>query len=70
MHLYLAIILFRYCKITAAEKVAITNIGMTMSKEQSDPLYILLLSIHGLIRGIEIELGRDADTGGQVKYVV
>ncbi|MCB0283270.1 MAG: HAD-IIB family hydrolase [Calditrichaeota bacterium] len=41
-----------------------------MSEEQSDPLYILLLSIHGLIRGTEIELGRDADTGGQVKYVV
>ena len=33
-------------------------------------LYIVLLSIHGLIRGKNPELGRDADTGGQVKYVV
>jgi sucrose-phosphate synthase len=33
-------------------------------------LRILSLSVHGLIRGREIELGRDADTGGQVSYVV
>ncbi len=33
-------------------------------------LYILLVSIHGLIRGNNLELGRDADTGGQTKYVV
>ncbi|MBR8826373.1 MAG: HAD-IIB family hydrolase [Gomphosphaeria aponina SAG 52.96 = DSM 107014] len=32
--------------------------------------YILLISIHGLIRGQELELGRDADTGGQTKYVL
>jgi sucrose-phosphate synthase len=32
--------------------------------------YLLLLSIHGLVRGTDLELGRDADTGGQVKYVV
>ncbi len=32
--------------------------------------YILLLSIHGLIRGHDLELGCDADTGGQIKYVV
>ncbi|MDP2097241.1 MAG: HAD-IIB family hydrolase [Methylobacter sp.] len=32
--------------------------------------YILLISIHGLIRGQHLELGRDADTGGQTKYVV
>ena len=29
-----------------------------------------MLSIHGLIRSENIELGRDADTGGQVKYVI
>lgn len=34
------------------------------------PLYILLISIHGLIRSHDLELGRDADTGGQTKYVV
>jgi len=33
-------------------------------------LYILLISIHGLVRGQDLELGRDADTGGQTKYVV
>jgi len=35
-----------------------------------NPLFIALLSIHGLVRGHDLELGRDADTGGQVKYVV
>jgi sucrose-phosphate synthase len=34
------------------------------------PLYILLLNIHGLVRGRHLELGRDADTGGQTKYVL
>lgn len=33
-------------------------------------LKVALISIHGLIRGTELELGRDADTGGQTKYVV
>jgi sucrose-phosphate synthase len=33
-------------------------------------LYLLLISIHGLIRGHDLELGRDADTGGQTLYVV
>ncbi|KAB2072162.1 hypothetical protein ES319_A08G272600v1 [Gossypium barbadense] len=32
--------------------------------------YIVLISLHGLIRGEGMELGRDSDTGGQVKYVV
>jgi sucrose-phosphate synthase len=35
-----------------------------------DGFYLMLLSIHGLVRGRELELGRDADTGGQVTYVV
>ncbi|WP_305606354.1 HAD family hydrolase [Rhodoferax sp.] len=33
-------------------------------------MYIVLISVHGLIRGHDLELGRDADTGGQTKYVV
>ena len=33
-------------------------------------LYIQLFSIHGLIRGTSPELGSDADTGGQIKYVL
>lgn len=32
--------------------------------------YIQMFSIHGLVRSKNMELGRDADTGGQVKYVV
>jgi len=32
--------------------------------------YIVLISVHGLIRGHDLELGRDADTGGQTLYVV
>ncbi len=40
-----------------------------MSNTYDNGLYIQLYSIHGLIRGTELELGRDADTGGQTKYV-
>ena len=38
--------------------------------EQQQGLYIVLISVHGLIRGNDLELGRDADTGGQTLYVV
>ena len=37
---------------------------------QQQGLYIQLFSVHGLIRSLSPELGRDADTGGQVKYVM
>ena len=30
----------------------------------------MLFSIHGLIRSHDLEMGRDADTGGQVKYLI
>ncbi|HEU4707862.1 MAG TPA: HAD-IIB family hydrolase [Methylophilaceae bacterium] len=33
-------------------------------------LYILMISVHGLLRGQDMELGRDSDTGGQITYVV
>lgn len=33
-------------------------------------MYIQLISVHGLIRPQAIEMGRDADTGGQVRYVI
>ncbi len=33
-------------------------------------LYVLMLSVHGLIRADEPELGVDADTGGQTLYVL
>lgn len=41
-----------------------------MQNRGAKGLYIALISVHGLIRGKELELGRDADTGGQTKYVV
>jgi len=41
-----------------------------MTNPDESSLYIFLLSIHGLVRGNSLELGRDADTGGQVKYAV
>jgi sucrose-phosphate synthase len=32
--------------------------------------YIQMFSVHGLLRSHDMELGYDADTGGQIKYVV
>ncbi len=32
--------------------------------------YIMLISVHGRVRGSEMELGVDPDTGGQITYVV
>lgn len=40
------------------------------STSGTEGLYLLLISVHGLIRGSNLELGRDADTGGQTLYVV
>ncbi|MGA0845421.1 MAG: HAD-IIB family hydrolase, partial [Luteolibacter sp.] len=37
---------------------------------QKPGLYIVLVSLHGLLRADEWELGRDADTGGQIRYVL
>jgi sucrose-phosphate synthase len=61
--------------------LASRKIGDVVTKKSSSPasaptppddrqgLYILLISVHGLIRGRSLELGRDADTGGQTLYV-
>ncbi len=43
---------------------------MPMPAEGERGMHIAMVSVHGLIRGSELELGRDADTGGQTKYVV
>ncbi|KAK4797664.1 hypothetical protein SAY86_029990 [Trapa natans] len=40
------------------------------TQQKGKKLYLVLISLHGLIRGENMELGRDSDTGGQVKYVV
>lgn len=39
-----------------------------MSEEHK--LRIAQLSLHGLLRGTDLELGRDEDTGGQIRYVL
>lgn len=39
-----------------------------MTKQKK--LKIALISLHGLIRGKNMELGKDEDTGGQTRYVV
>ena len=36
-------------------------------KKNNKGKYLVLISIHGLIRSTNLELGRDADTGGQTK---
>jgi sucrose-phosphate synthase len=43
---------------------------MDKTKSQKKGLYLALISVHGLIRGHDLELGRDPDTGGQTRYVV
>ena len=37
---------------------------------QHAPLQVMMISVHGLIRGGNLELGRDADTGGQITYAL
>ena len=37
---------------------------------EQHPLQIAIVSVHGRVRGNNLELGIDADTGGQVLYVV
>ncbi|MEZ6137354.1 MAG: HAD-IIB family hydrolase [Pirellulaceae bacterium] len=44
--------------------------GANISERPMSPLKITMISLHGLIRAEDPELGRDADTGGQVKYVL
>jgi len=46
------------------------NLSRRKDRNKIKGLYIQLFSIHGLIRGFDPELGRDADTGGQVVYVL
>jgi sucrose-phosphate synthase len=41
-----------------------------MTVQDNNGLYIALISIHGLLRGFDLELGRDSDTGGQTRYVL
>lgn len=47
-----------------------SNLEVWSDDKKEKKLYIVLLSLHGLVRGENMELGRDSDTGGQIKYVV
>lgn len=39
----------------------------TLTAERVPKLYCVLISMHGLVRGDAMELGKDPDTGGQVR---
>ncbi|KAK4404029.1 putative sucrose-phosphate synthase 2 [Sesamum angolense] len=47
-----------------------SNLEVWSDSNTEKKLYIILISLHGLVRGENMELGRDSDTGGQIKYVV
>nr|XP_027116839.1 probable sucrose-phosphate synthase 2 isoform X2 [Coffea arabica] len=47
-----------------------SNLEVWSEKNKEKKLYVVLISLHGLVRGDNMELGRDSDTGGQIKYVV
>lgn len=49
---------------------SVVDMQIWSDDDKSKQLYIILISMHGLVRGENMELGRDSDTGGQVKYVV
>ena len=53
-----------------SEETSVSREGEIGISASPDALKITLISLHGLIRGRDPELGRDADTGGQVKYVL
>ncbi|GBF97791.1 sucrose phosphate synthase [Raphidocelis subcapitata] len=46
------------------------GLGANLGPDRVPKLYCVLISLHGLVRGDRMELGKDPDTGGQVKYVV
>jgi sucrose-phosphate synthase len=39
----------------------------TLTADRVPKLYCVLISMHGLVRGEHMELGKDPDTGGQVR---
>ncbi|XP_061337414.1 sucrose-phosphate synthase 4 isoform X2 [Gastrolobium bilobum] len=55
---------------TVKDNISRSEMLLWSEENKSRHLYIVLISIHGLVRGENMELGRDSDTGGQVKYVV
>lgn len=45
-----------------------TTLHFSTVQGRVEGLYIVLISLHGLVRGQHMELGKDADTGGQVRH--
>jgi sucrose-phosphate synthase len=54
----------------AVEMVIGRDVNEATWENREHDLYVVLISAHGLVRGFDMELGKDPDTGGQVKYVV
>jgi sucrose-phosphate synthase len=55
----------------ALSNISVETLSTCQYGENRFPkLYCVLVSMHGLIRGEDMQLGCDSDTGGQVKYVV
>ena len=50
----------------AAGAAAGAAVGANLGPDRVPKLYCVLISMHGLVRGERMELGRDPDTGGQV----
>ncbi|KAI0530736.1 hypothetical protein KFK09_000284 [Dendrobium nobile] len=48
----------------------VSDLQIWSEESKEKKLYLVLISLHGLVRGENMELGCDSDTGGQVKYVV
>lgn len=46
------------------------NLSPRQESQSAEGRKISLISLHGLIRVKDVEFGRDADTGGQIKYVL
>ena len=57
-------------QLTEIEEARIDDEVASAASTRPESLKVALISLHGLIRGRDPELGRDADTGGQVKYVL
>jgi len=49
-----------------AVAAAVEDMGLNLGEDRVPKLYCVLISMHGLVRGEQMELGKDPDTGGQV----
>lgn len=52
--------------VSSPPALADTPPGKDLFEGRVDGLYLVLISLHGLVRGERMELGKDPDTGGQV----